>query len=103
METPKILVVDDEKSICQNVEKILKKNNYEVVHANSAQEALERMAKDSFALMISDIVMPKKKRFRTAQVGQKRVAIDQGLDDDRLRLHGYGHESHPSRCLGLHS
>ena len=42
METaPKIMVVDDEKSICSNVEKILKKNNYEVVHAMSADEALE--------------------------------------------------------------
>jgi len=37
---PKILVVDDEIGICRNVEKILKKNNYEVVHAQSAQEAL---------------------------------------------------------------
>lgn len=54
----KILVVDDEKQICQNVEKILSKNNYEVTHAVSAQEALEKMAIDSFSLLISDIVMP---------------------------------------------
>jgi DNA-binding response OmpR family regulator len=54
----KILVVDDEKRICRNVEKILTKNNYEVTHALSAQEALEKMAKESFALLISDIVMP---------------------------------------------
>jgi DNA-binding response OmpR family regulator len=56
--TTKILVVDDEKGICQNVEKILKKNNYEVTQAVSAQDALEKMAQDSFALLISDIVMP---------------------------------------------
>ena len=61
METaPKIMVVDDEKSICSNVEKILKKNNYEVVHAMSADEALEKMASESFSLLISDIVMPGK-------------------------------------------
>jgi DNA-binding response OmpR family regulator len=54
----KILVVDDEKQICQNVEKILSKNNYEVIRATSAKEALEKMAKDSFSLLISDIVMP---------------------------------------------
>ena len=54
----KILVVDDEKRICHNVEKILAKNNYEVTHALSAREALEKMAKESFSLLISDIIMP---------------------------------------------
>jgi DNA-binding response OmpR family regulator len=54
----KIIVVDDEKRICHNVEKILKKNNYEVTHACSATEALEKMAKESYSLLISDIVMP---------------------------------------------
>ena len=43
-ETAKILVVDDEEEICQNVQKILSKNNYEVTHASSAQEALKKMA-----------------------------------------------------------
>jgi DNA-binding response OmpR family regulator len=57
--TEKIIVVDDEMGICQNVEKILAKGNYEVVHAQSAEEALERMARESFSLLISDIVMPK--------------------------------------------
>ncbi|MFH2063953.1 MAG: response regulator [Pseudomonadota bacterium] len=54
----RIMVVDDEVGICRNVEKILKKNNYEIVQARNAQEALEKMAKESFSLLISDIVMP---------------------------------------------
>jgi len=59
MNTPeRIMVVDDEKGICQNVEKILAKNNYEVICALSAAEALERLKTESFDLMISDIVMP---------------------------------------------
>ena len=56
----KIIVVDDEARICHAVKKILKKNNYEVISANSADEALEKMAKESFSLLISDIVMPGK-------------------------------------------
>ena len=56
----KIIVVDDEKSICSNVEKILTKGNYEVVRAESADEALEKMAVDSFYLLISDKVIPGK-------------------------------------------
>ena len=54
----KILVVDDEKGICRNVTKILSKNNYEVIAASGAKEALEKMAEESFSLLISDIVMP---------------------------------------------
>ncbi len=54
----KIIVVDDEKGICENVEKILLKSNYSVVHTQSAAKALEMMKKESFSLLISDIVMP---------------------------------------------
>jgi len=53
-----IMVVDDERHICENVAKILSKNNYRVELAMSAEQALEKMAKQSFELLISDIVMP---------------------------------------------
>jgi DNA-binding NtrC family response regulator len=56
--TAKILVVDDEARICHNVKKILAKNNFEVTSAQSAQEALDKMAKESYSLVISDMVMP---------------------------------------------
>jgi DNA-binding response OmpR family regulator len=54
----KIMVVDDEVGICRNVEKILKKNDFEVTSATSAGEALEKMHKERFNLVITDIVMP---------------------------------------------
>jgi CheY-like chemotaxis protein len=60
MERTKIMVVDDEKQICENVAKILKKNNYEIETATSADEAMKKMAGESFSLLISDIVMPEK-------------------------------------------
>ena len=61
METKaKILVVDDEENICRNVEKILSKEDYEVSYVLSADEALEEMAKESYSLLISDIIMPGK-------------------------------------------
>jgi DNA-binding response OmpR family regulator len=60
MKEMRVLVVDDEKSICDNARKILEKNDFEVTQAFSAKEALEKMAKESFALLISDIVMPDK-------------------------------------------
>ena len=57
-EKTKILVVDDEVKICRNVEKILGKDDYDVSWASSADEALEKMAKESYSLLISDIIMP---------------------------------------------
>lgn len=57
-EAAKIMVVDDEKRICHNVEKILSQSNYEVIQALSADEALKKMTQESFSLLISDIVMP---------------------------------------------
>ena len=54
----KIIVVDDEIGICRNIEKILTKSNYKVTHAVSAREALEKMEKESYELLISDMIMP---------------------------------------------
>lgn len=77
--TTKILVVDDEKGICQNVEKILKKNNYEVTQAVSAQDALEKMARDSFALLISDIVMPGKNGLELLKLVKKEWPLTKAI------------------------
>ncbi len=54
----KVMVVDDEARICDNVSKILSKTGFDVVTASSAQEALDKMALSSYSLLISDIVMP---------------------------------------------
>ncbi|MBW2632789.1 MAG: sigma-54-dependent Fis family transcriptional regulator, partial [Deltaproteobacteria bacterium] len=80
METiQKIIVVDDEKSICSNVEKILKKSNYEVVHAISADEAMEKMAMDSFSLLISDIVMPGKNGLELLKLVKKQWPLTKAV------------------------
>ena len=81
MEAPsnKILVVDDEKRISHNVEKILTKNNYEVTHALSAQEAMEKMAKESFALLISDIVMPGQNGLELLKLAKKEWPLTKAI------------------------
>ena len=76
---PRIIVVDDEKRICNNVEKILKKNNYEVVHAMSADEALEKMALESFSLLISDIVMPEKNGLELLKLVKKQWPLTKAV------------------------
>ena len=80
MEAPaKIIVVDDEKRICHNVAKILSKNQYEVTHAVSAQEALEKMAKESFSLLISDIVMPGKNGLELLKMVKKEWPLTKAI------------------------
>jgi DNA-binding response OmpR family regulator len=76
---PKIMVVDDEVGICKNVEKILKKSNYAVTHAASAKDALALMAKESFALLISDIVMPEMNGLELLKMVKKQWPVTRAV------------------------
>ncbi len=75
----RIMVVDDEREICQNVEKILGKGNYEIVTAQSAKEALELMTKQSFALLISDIVMPEMNGLSLLKLAKKEWPLTKAI------------------------
>jgi two-component system response regulator PilR (NtrC family) len=55
----KILVADDELSMRQFLEILLKKEGHEVFCAADGQEALSRFQAENFDLLISDIKMPK--------------------------------------------
>jgi len=54
----KILVIDDDVLVIRAIDKFLKSSGYEVVTAQSGQEALEKIGSDNFDLIISDIRMP---------------------------------------------
>ena len=55
----KILVVDDEESMCQYLSILLQKEGYEVLTANSGSQALQVVENDSVDLVMTDIQMPK--------------------------------------------
>ena len=55
---PRILVVDDEESIREFLEIMLKKEGYETTCAEDGQIALDTLKKKSFDLVISDLQMP---------------------------------------------
>lgn len=57
---PRILVVDDEESILEFLDIMLRKEGYEVTTASDGQKALDLIAKKSFDLVISDLQMPNK-------------------------------------------
>ncbi|MBI4715616.1 MAG: sigma-54-dependent Fis family transcriptional regulator, partial [Nitrospirae bacterium] len=55
----RILVVDDEKGMRDLLTIMLRREGYEVTAAESGEEALEMVRKESFDLVISDIRMRK--------------------------------------------
>ena len=58
MENHKILVVDDEKNICELIRLYLKKEGFDVICAHSGTEALMHFRDNKFAAVILDIMMP---------------------------------------------
>lgn len=54
----KILIVDDEISLCKVIEGFLSRKNYIVEIAFNAKDALKKIEAQKFDLIISDIVMP---------------------------------------------
>jgi len=55
----RILIVDDERIICNLLAHMFTKEGYSCVTANNGREALYHFYKDNFSLIISDIKMPK--------------------------------------------
>ncbi|HEY5720008.1 MAG TPA: GAF domain-containing protein, partial [Gammaproteobacteria bacterium] len=55
---PRVLVVDDEKELCDVAIAWLESLDHEAVAAHTAQQALERLAAQPFDVLFSDVVMP---------------------------------------------
>ena len=54
----KILIIDDDPSICKMFERFLTGNGYEVLTSNDSQEALSLLRSEFFNLIILDIRLP---------------------------------------------
>jgi DNA-binding NtrC family response regulator len=58
MEKAKILVVDDEESMCKFMEIMLKKEGYFVTTSQNSHSALQRIKSENYDLVIADLMMP---------------------------------------------
>lgn len=58
MEKIQVLVVDDEPEICNLLSREISRNGYEVVTALTAEEGLEKIKENKFAVILSDIKLP---------------------------------------------
>ncbi|MFB3904224.1 MAG: response regulator [Acidobacteriota bacterium] len=60
LEQARILIVDDERSVCSSVEKVLNRQGYRTSTALSVSKALEILqGNNDFSLIITDLMMPK--------------------------------------------
>lgn len=58
-EKVKILIVDDERTLCETMSEILKDEGYDVEVAFDGKEALEKIQKTTFDVIFCDLRMPK--------------------------------------------
>ncbi len=58
MDEERILVVDDDESVRVLMERSLAKLGYAVAVAGDAEEAIDRLIKESYPLIITDLIMP---------------------------------------------
>jgi diguanylate cyclase (GGDEF)-like protein len=56
--SPRILVVDDEEVVCRFLKRLLSRGGHEVEISLSGQDAIARLERDSFDLVITDLKMP---------------------------------------------
>ena len=59
MDTPKILIADDERSIAQGLSAVLEEEGYAVEVAPDGQKALENLLEGTFGVILADLKMPK--------------------------------------------
>ena len=52
------LVIDDEKEVGELIADVLNRSGFKVSLASSGEEALERLKRESFAVILSDLRMP---------------------------------------------
>jgi DNA-binding NtrC family response regulator len=55
----RILVVDDQPSVCESVEKILRKRGCNIEQAFDGQAAIDLLENETFDLLIADLMMPR--------------------------------------------
>ncbi len=75
LDTPRILLVDDEQSIQKLLAYPLRKEGYEVVSAHDGEEALKRAGEQSFDLVVLDVMLPKLDGFEVCRELRARSTV----------------------------
>ena len=88
--TKKVLVVDDERGIRFLLSEILVNQGFEVSLAKDGQESLDKLEKDHFDLVVTDVNMPRLdgvsmiKSMKKTGRSEKVIIMTGNLSDQRL-------------------
>jgi DNA-binding response OmpR family regulator len=88
----KILIVEDERSLRDALVDKLEKNNYQVESVKNGKEAYDLIQKESFNLIILDIILPKmdgfdflkKVKTKLDKIGTPVIILTNLSDDDKV-------------------
>lgn len=75
MSPPRILIVEDEPSICENVVYALEADGFQVVAVGTGREALEKLKAQEFQLIILDVGLPDMTGFEVCKVVRKTLSL----------------------------
>ena len=96
--TAAILIADDEPNILISLEFLLKRAGYQVSLARDGQEALDAILRDRPALVLLDVMMPKKTGLEVCQA----VRADEACNGVRiLMLTAKGRDTDVAKGLAL--
>lgn len=91
----RILIVDDDAGVRQVLKSMLVVAGYTVALANNGREAMERLGRERFDLIITDLVMPEQEGIETIKLLRrdypevKIIAISGAFGGDYLRIAGF--------------
>jgi DNA-binding response OmpR family regulator len=94
----KILIADDEPNILISLEFLMKREGHQVLLARDGQEALDTIRREQPALVLLDVMMPKKSGYEVCQA----VRADEALAGVKiLMLTAKGRDTDVAQGLGV--
>ena len=94
----KILIADDEPNILISLEYLMQREGYTVSVARDGEEAIAAILRDRPALVLLDVMMPKKSGFEVCQEVRANDAVRHTLI---LMLTAKGRDTDAAKGLGL--
>jgi signal transduction histidine kinase/CheY-like chemotaxis protein len=103
----RILVVDDHADTCTGLKMMLERRGYKITVAYSADEAVEKVRKGDFDLVISDIGLPDRSGYELMHElheskGLRGIALSGfGMDTDVSKAYAAGFSSHLTKPINF--
>jgi len=89
---PRVLLIDDDRTLCSSLERLLRLEGYEVALAHTAHDGLQRAIDEHYDLLVLDVMLPSGdgrvllKKLRTTS--EVPVIMLTARGDEKDRIHG---------------